>query len=121
MPKKDYREKLTRQEVLDLFNQGNYIADIETGKVYSRKGKELYTFSSKRSPNLWVRIFKHPGYRCTPIAHIIWMVGTGFVVPDGWEVHHRNLNPLDNRFTNLLCVHPLDHDKLHAELEEVPF
>lgn len=48
---------------------------------------------------------------------------TGQPIPKGYEVHHRNEDPLDNSFDNLICLHPLDHSKLHHQTtdEDVPF
>lgn len=57
------------------------------------------------------------------VSHLVWMFYTNCVIPEGWEIHHRNEDPTDNSFNNLICVHPIDHRKLHAvkDEEEVPF
>ena len=58
------------------------------------------------------------------VSHLVWMQHTNSLLPAGWEIHHRDENPYNNSFSNMLCLHPLDHQKLHAretDKEEVPF
>jgi len=49
------------------------------------------------------------------------------LIPQGFEIHHRDENPENNDFENLICVHQIDHNKLHraaaptANPYEMPF
>jgi hypothetical protein len=51
------------------------------------------------------------------ISHLVWMQETGQLIPPEFEIHHRDEDHSNNDFDNLLCVHKLDHAKLHY----VPF
>lgn len=114
MPRAGYTYTLTDTDIINLVVKGKYTVDLEAGIILSgRTGKPLYTSCSERSPNLWVRVYDHPGIRALPVARMVWIVGTGHQLPDGWEVHHWNLDPIDNRFSNLLALHPDDHRKFH--------
>lgn len=114
MPKPGYINRLTWEAVIRLFDEGRYYADFDEGIVYSgRTKKPLYTFTGNDGKHLWCRIFAVPGMRSCPVAQLIWVARTRTPIPEGWEVHHRNLDPTDNRWKNLFCLFRLDHDKLH--------
>lgn len=76
-----------------------------TQRINSRKGMEggdprvtLSHDGSKRDCN---------------VSQLVWMCNTSCVIPDDFEVHHIDENPLNNSFENLLLVHKNDHPKLH--------
>jgi hypothetical protein len=124
MPKQSYNKKLTNEDVIRLFNEGVYYADLDSGEVFSaRTLLPIFSYTGKCDGKyLFVRLFESPKQRVIAISHIIWMVGSQCVIPTGWEVHHRDRNPLNNAFENLICFHPIDHRKIHdALLEESPF
>lgn len=51
------------------------------------------------------------------VARLVWMAGSGRTIPKGFEVHHRDeLNSSDG-WPNLICLHRLDHQKMHAHQE----
>lgn len=120
LARKGYTDKLSRQEVIDLFNSGKYQVCTQTGVVSGARGRPLYTFTAKDSEHLWVRLFHKHKHITIGVSHIVWMVATGCVLPPEWEVHHRDLDPSNNSFDNLMALHPKDHRKLH-NLEEAPF
>lgn len=37
-------------------------------------------------------------------------------IPPGFEVHHRDTNPLNNHPRNLQCVTPAEHREIHEQL-----
>lgn len=130
MPRKGYTKKLSDEDIIRLVAKGRYNIDIESGIITSgRTEKEIFTYSSERSPNLWVRLYAAPAYRALPVARLVWIVATGTPLPDGWEIHHIDLDPLFNGFENLLALHPKDHNKFHngiiggskVEEDDVPF
>lgn len=123
MPRKSYTGKLSRAEVLDLLNSGRYIIDIDLGEIYKRNKEPLYTFTNSQSDHRWVRLFKHPKYKCIPVSHAVWMFASQTIIPEGWEVHHIDTDPANDSFKNLMCLYPTDHRKLHQalKLEEAPF
>ena len=34
-------------------------------------------------------------------------------IPDGWDIHHKDGNRLNNNIKNLMCISKSDHTKLH--------
>lgn len=115
---------VTKQDILNWLKAGAF--SIVDGEVYSRRGRRLVQRINKRKrcehgdPRVDL---VHGGKRASVhVSHLIWMSETNCVLPDGFEIHHRDEDPMNNNFSNLICVHPLDHNKLHATAqEEVPF
>lgn len=127
MPRKEYNQRLTDEEVIALVNEGKYQVDVDLGEVRGRSGKLLFTYhGSKRSTTPYVRLYHQPKMRSLPVSRLVWMVATQSQIPDGFDVHHEDRNDTNNRFGNLFCLHTLDHSKKHANgqpesEEEVPF
>lgn len=126
MPRPAYKERLTNEELIELFNQGKYYADLQTGLIYSEKTEcEVFTYNGSRTGNYrWIRIYDQPKHRTIAVAHIIWMVGSQCSIPKGWQIHHKDTNESNNCFSNLICLHPIDHQKVHSEgilTEKNPF
>lgn len=121
MPLKRYTDTITDQEVLALFASRKYIVDTTTGVVADRRGVPLHvTYGGRENGRAfkkqyhYVRLY-YENYkrRALPVAQIVWMVATNSTPPEGFEFHHRDENPSNNAFSNILCLHPLDHDKFH--------
>lgn len=116
--------KVTRQEILEWLQSGAF--SIADGQVYTRSGRQLAQRINKRrrcehgDPRVDLiyggkRVSMH-------VSQLVWMWGTNSVIPDGYEIHHRDEDCMNNSFDNLIAVHPIDHAKLHAQVEEaVPF
>lgn len=114
MPKKYYCERLTDKDLIKLFNNGAYYCDFDHGFIYSAKTKEkLYTFTNQQNTHLWTRFYSYPKMRAISIAACIWIIGTQCSIPKNFLVHHIDENPLNNAFSNLLCIHENDHKKVH--------
>lgn len=128
------RPRLSNEEVLQLFKDGVYKADLENGIVLKRNGEPLAIMYGGRDKQWgkdekrqFVSLYWKQRIRNLPVSHVIWMVGNDDpFIPPSWEVHHRDLDATYNWFDNLYCLHPKDHQKLHGrdlieEEEETPF
>ena len=115
---------VTKQDILDWLRARVFI--IVDGEIYSRKGRRLVQRINKRKrcehgdPRVDL---VYGGHRVSVhVSHLIWMWHTNCVLPDGFEIHHRDEDPMNNNWSNLIAVHPDDHTKLHANAQvEVPF
>jgi len=114
MPRGNYTGKLTHLEIIELFHQGKYSCDLETGDVFSGKtGKKLFMFIGNDEGMLWTRLYASPKMRSLTVSHIIWIIGNQIAIPEGFQIHHRNVQNTDNRYENLFALFHLDHKKLH--------
>lgn len=116
---------LDKDSILMMLKQGILKISVEdgTGRVF-RNGRELSARENKRKRcktgdfrvDIWYK-----GERVSiNVSHLVWMQSTLRLIPIGWEIHHVDGNIYNNNFDNLMCLHPLDHSKLHNK-EEVPF
>jgi hypothetical protein len=124
MLKKVKPKPVTKQEVLDWLQEGAFT--IADGEVYTRAGRQLVQRLNKRkgSERGDARVdLKYGGKRRSiNVSHLVWMWGTNSVIPDGYEIHHMDEDPTNNNFDNLVALHPIDHAKMHATVEEpIPF
>ena len=119
----------TIEEVWDWLADGVYTVH-DGGKVY--KGTKLLaqrTNCRQRMDDGDPRVdLWHLGKRRScHVSQLVWMVNAGCPIPEGFEMHHRDENPHNNVFNNLLCIHKTDHPKLHepeatgVENDEIPF
>jgi hypothetical protein len=46
-------------------------------------------------------------------AHVVWWINTGDVHNKSYDIHHKNLNRLDDIFENLDAVDHIEHGKVH--------
>lgn len=118
--------KLTDREILKLFKEGKYRADIEEGHIYGKHGKLVVDYNS--SGYGFVRLFAQPKRRAIMLSRLIWMIAVNSMIPKNFEIHHRDEDINNNSFENLYCLHNKDHQKLHGRdlkkeenLEDVPF
>ena len=126
----------TKEEVLEwLLTERIQVKEFDSGEVHIYKqsllnGKITYKLLSQRNnvrkrsdrgdPRVDIR-FENKR-KSIHVSHLVWMVNTQMCIPKDFEIHHRDENPRHNIFTNLLCVHKLDHLKLHAdEVDDIPF
>lgn len=122
MPQYRYTgKKLSEEGVIEAFKAYRYYLKGDNPKVYRTKGTRVKEFdalddSGNKTGYLYVRIYSNGLGRTIGIHRLCWMVTTGHTIPPGWEIHHRDLNPSNNAFDNLYCLHPLDHKKLHRGL-----
>jgi hypothetical protein len=117
-----YLQTLEDAEVMTLLEKGHFKVDLESGSVSTPSGKLLVPFPDAWD-HLFIRLHFEGKRKGISVAKLVWMAGTKTEIPHKWEVHHRDENPRNNAFSNLICLHPIDHRKMHtANIEEpIPF
>lgn len=129
-----HRPKISLRAVLDRIEDGAYVIDPVTAEVRTRRGRVIRGFLSgkKNGPKYrFVRIHaRHPdgrlGVKTIMVARLVWISVTRCEIPKCWQIHHRDRNSENDAWANLLCLHELDHKKVHAgdatpAEEEIPF
>lgn len=125
MPKR-YEGQISDQQILDLLESGAYRVDLNTGDVFNKDGKQLKVFYGKWD-RMYVRLYDgRRARREISLPKLIWIAGAKSIVPDGFEVHHRDTYKTHNNFDNLICLHRIDHQKYHTsnktlDEEIIPF
>ncbi len=114
-----YPNLLTQREIVRLLKHKYYVVDDETAQVLGPGRKEITPFED--DGRLFVRLYWCNKRRAISLSRLVWLSITLQPIPPKFEVHHRNENTSDNSWSNLLCIHKLDHQKLHKETEEIPF
>ena len=114
--------RLTDLQVLGLVRSGAYRVNLETAEVVGPKGDVIKPWGVGRDRR-FVRLYGFGGVRTIFVNKLVWMVGTDSLLPDGFEVHHRDFDRTNDRFGNLLALHKVDHKKMHNGFddEEPPF
>jgi len=125
MPPDHYSEQLTNEDVLRMLNAGKYVVDVDKGIGYGNRNRHrpIHVHVGGKTGNYcYVRLYDAPRSRGIPLAWVVWMAATRCPIPPDFEVHHCDEDPLNNSFTNLVCIHKNDHLKLHGKsCEEIPF
>lgn len=117
MPDTLYR-KATPELILDWLQRGVYSVEGET--VRNRHGELVAPRrrGGRNAEKRWqVRLYAEGCRACIALHRLVWMNGANSTVPPGWEIHHCDENADNNAFDNLLCLHPVDHKKVHDETE----
>lgn len=121
MPKKRRKwRELTQLEIIDLFRQGVYTVDLETGVVSSKHtGKPLKVskggkpVNGEKEDREFYQLHYKDQRRKIARSVLVWLAGSGIPVPAGFEIHHRDRNYHNNSWNNLFALYRLDHGKLH--------
>ena len=79
-----------------------WLFDIENGKIWSKKENRFIGASNKKNGYITVRPPKK--YKCQGVHRIIWMVANQTEIQDGYDVHHIDGNPSNNRIDNLKII-----------------
>lgn len=71
------------------------------------------------SPNWADRVYYNPEGKALRagkerLHRQLWKDANGSI-PEGYEIHHKDGNPLNNTLSNLECLSPKDHTQWHAE------
>lgn len=127
MPEIRHRKKVTlmaARQLLSLLRDDIYLVDPTTAEVSGPRG--IVTPFYDTDGRAFVRLYSNRGKltrKAMCVSKLQWMARTGSAVPKGFEVHHRDGDFRNNDWDNLLCLHRLDHRKMHeAEgVDEAPF
>lgn len=116
-----HRPKLSVGDVVSLLKSGAYTVNPATAEVRNRRGQIIGGFLCGREGKKYryVRVHgKAPdgrlGVKTLPVSKLVWISVTRREVPKGFQLHHRDRDTTNDSWPNLLCVHELDHVKLHA-------
>lgn len=121
------------KEMYELYQKGYSLEKVGKSygvtrqSVYSRfKRKGLRMRSLKRKPFIIVdglkfTINKNGYYECTTIDRLMlhnynWEKVNG-KIPNGYELHHKDLVKINNKIYNLQLVTPSEHTKIHSVLK----
>lgn len=85
--------------------------DVEEGKIYSLRLKRYIGSIDKK--NGYVLVTKQKGYKHKGLHQYIWMVANGCDIPEGYDVHHIDHNPLNNSIYNLELIEQHKHRSEH--------
>lgn len=68
------------------------------------------------NPNGYYRISsRNEGNNGKLLHRLVWEDWYGKKIPEGYDIHHINNNPLDNRIQNLQCVEHNKHIQFHKK------
>ncbi len=51
--------------------------------------------------------------------HLVWWKHSGFTIPEGYSIHHKNEEPHDNRLENLELISRSTHVKIHRPKKDI--
>lgn len=99
-----------------------YVVCTDTGAVRRRaNNRPVRPYVANDEGHLYVRLYFMGRRKSMAVHRLVWMAATGVTIPYGFEIHHRDEDTQNNQFSNLLCLHRLDHQKFHENVVEVPF
>lgn len=123
---KRYAKVMTLRDVLYLIRKGIYTE--RDGVIYGRLGKVVVPFTSRKKNGeqdrkKHVRLYYNHKRKAIRVSRLVWMIHTKRTIPKGFEIHHVDEDSDNDRWENLMCLHHLDHRKVHQlpDLDEVPF
>lgn len=88
----------------------NWDVDVEKGAIYSLTHKRYIGAIDK---NGYVLVSKQKGYKHRCLHQYIWMVANRCEIPEGYEIHHIDHNPLNNSIYNLGLIESTKHRSEH--------
>jgi hypothetical protein len=113
--------RISEVEVVALLKAGKYRVDPETCEIIGPAGRTITPVLIHRANRHWVRVYGFGGVRTITRSRIVWLSVTLCPLPSrDWEIHHLDRIPSNDRFSNLIALHKLDHRKLHYN-DDPPF
>jgi hypothetical protein len=108
------RQRMTPMEVLRALRARVYVVDLATAAVTrAATGRQVTPFVKPGGRKL-VRVYVNGKVKALHLARLVWMAGADRTIPKQFEVHHRDEMNSSDGFDNLICLHKLDHRKMHA-------
>ncbi len=92
---------------ITLFGRSNKVYENGTGGFNSSGSRFSFGFENKKRRRTIVR------------AKLVWMAGAKRIVPDGFQIHHDDLDRYNDEYGNLLCLFSDDHEKVHSRISSV--
>ena len=109
--------QITDAELLQWLDDGSLIVPLDCPERIEVFGRSVTAFliSKKTNPRYGFSL-RIDGRRRTIVRNkLVWLSGARREVPDGFEIHHRDENRLNDEWSNLICIYGDDHRKLHDE------
>jgi hypothetical protein len=112
--------KLSHEAILARIADGSLVVDVDEARVYrvGRGGElqELKQYPRGRCGRYRGVCIYSGGSRIKIAVHkLVWLADSGEPIPDGYEVHHEDRDPSNNRISNLdlqtKAEHLATHDK----------
>lgn len=121
------RQRMTPREVMTALRRKVYTVDLSTGAVTRTATGRVVTPYLKKGGRKLIRLYVAGKVKAMHVARLVWMAGAGRTIPKGFEVHHRDDDSSSDAWDNLICLHRLDHHKVHAAdpsnvyAEDIPY
>ena len=90
----------------------NWDIDVEKGTIYSLKLKRYIGAINKDG---YVYVTKQKGYKHCKLHQYIWMCANQADIPKGYDIHHKDHNPLNNSVNNLELIDSTIHKSEHNQ------
>ena len=123
MPDSAYSGTLTPTDIIATFDTV-FSVDVNDGSVRRlSNGRTIRPYIGNPEGHAFVRLYHGKRRKTIAVHRLVWMFATRAEIPPKFEIHHRDHDTANNAFDNLVCVHYLDHRKLHADddADDVPF
>lgn len=91
---------LTYAKVLELLQDG-VIVVCPFSCTITMRGRALATQLDRQQRYLFVRLYWRGSRRGIAVHRLVWMAKHNKVVPDGYDVHHKDRDSFNNAITNL--------------------
>lgn len=119
------RQRMTPREVLGALTNRVYTVDLVTGAVTRARTGRVVTPFVKGGGRKLIRLYWNGKVKAMHLARLVWMAGAKRTIPKRFEVHHRDERNSSDGWDNLICLHQLDHRKLHRNTdvyaEDIPY
>lgn len=95
-----------------------WLVDVEEGKIWSKKYNKYIGSINKKG---YVYVSKPPkGYKHRCLHQYIWMCVNGDIL-EGYDIHHKDHNKLNNSIYNLELVEHNEHTLNHNKEKKIIF
>ena len=115
-------ESLPNEEWKEIEGTDGFYYVSTEGRVKSTKGYKSIVLKKyiDKYGYAKVTIVKDGERQCKLVGGL---VGSAFLLPDenvkfGYELHHKNLNPSDDRLSNLMYLSKEEHRKIHNQIRK---